>query len=308
MPKLKDLTGQSFGRLVVLYQADSKNKRVYWHCRCSCGREIDIRADSLTSGNTVSCGCYLKETASRLGKKLKLDLTGQRFNRLIVLEEDFSKKRVAWKCQCDCGNTTIVTSDALRGGTTQSCGCLQRERAIEANKKEIHTPRINIINKRFGKLTVIEIYKYQDNDMFYKCRCDCGNIAIVSGTHLRSGHTLSCGCIKSSYYASLIGNILEELNIPYEKERTFKTCINPKTNNKLRFDFYIDNKILLEYDGIQHFKDSPILKEYQYRDNIKNEWCKQEGIPLIRISYKENKNINIDYIKSILKEYGYSIK
>jgi hypothetical protein len=86
--------------------------------------------------------------------------------------------------------------------------------------------------------------------MFYKCRCDCGNIAIVSGTHLRSGHTLSCGCIKSSYYASLIGNILEELNIPYEKERTFKTCINPKTNNKLRFDFYIDNKILLEYDGI----------------------------------------------------------
>jgi hypothetical protein len=58
-----------------------------------------------------------------------MDLTGQRYGRLVVMERDFSKRTTAWKCQCDCGNTTIVTSKHLRskGASTKSCGCLQRE-------------------------------------------------------------------------------------------------------------------------------------------------------------------------------------
>lgn len=58
-----------------------------------------------------------------------MDLTGQRYGRLVVISRDFSKKTTAWKCQCDCGNTTIVTSKHLRkkGYSTKSCGCLLKE-------------------------------------------------------------------------------------------------------------------------------------------------------------------------------------
>ena len=37
-------------------------------------------------------------------------------------------------------------------------------------------------------------------------------------------------------------------------EKTFSTCINPKTGKQLRFDFYVNNKYLIEYDGIQHYR------------------------------------------------------
>ena len=59
----------------------------------------------------------------------KIDLTGQTFGRLIVIREAGRKNgHVAWLCKCDCGGEVVVTSDNLRSGHTQSCGCLQRER------------------------------------------------------------------------------------------------------------------------------------------------------------------------------------
>lgn len=61
------------------------------------------------------------------------DLTGKRFNRLTVVKraDDIlrgSRKRVAWLCSCDCGNTCVVSSDLLNNGRTASCGCLKSER------------------------------------------------------------------------------------------------------------------------------------------------------------------------------------
>lgn len=58
-----------------------------------------------------------------------VDLTGQRFGRLVVLERAGSdnNKNAMWLCQCDCGNTTITSGKRLRHGETQSCGCLHQE-------------------------------------------------------------------------------------------------------------------------------------------------------------------------------------
>lgn len=67
-----------------------------------------------------------------------IDLTGQRFNRLIVLgidEEKTIPKHIYWKCLCDCNKTISVQGNSLRSGKTQSCGCLQKEMASKANKK-----------------------------------------------------------------------------------------------------------------------------------------------------------------------------
>lgn len=65
----------------------------------------------------------------------KLDLTGQRFGRLVAISEDKSSGYLKWKCQCDCGNIKFATAFDLRSGHTKSCGCLQRERASESIKR-----------------------------------------------------------------------------------------------------------------------------------------------------------------------------
>lgn len=66
MGKLENLTGVRFGRLVAIERAPSKqtpNKTVQtvWKCRCDCGKEIEVRATALKSGNTQSCGCRKME-------------------------------------------------------------------------------------------------------------------------------------------------------------------------------------------------------------------------------------------------------
>lgn len=73
--------------------------------------------------------------------KVRKDLTGKRFGKLIVLEqaEDYinlttGKHRSQWLCQCDCGNKAIVTGYCLNSEHTKSCGCLQSETTIMKNK------------------------------------------------------------------------------------------------------------------------------------------------------------------------------
>lgn len=61
MPKLLDLTGQSFGRWTALYVSMRRNGKVYWWCRCDCGNEQAILANSLTRGKSLSCGCLRNE-------------------------------------------------------------------------------------------------------------------------------------------------------------------------------------------------------------------------------------------------------
>lgn len=65
----------------------------------------------------------------------KIDLTGQRFGRLVVICENGRAKdrHVLWLCKCDCGSEVTVRGRDLKSGHTTSCGCLQRERSSECN-------------------------------------------------------------------------------------------------------------------------------------------------------------------------------
>ena len=101
-----------------------------------------------------------------------------------------------------------------------------------------------------------------------------------------------------------IAKILKENNIPFIQEKTFSDCILP-SGYPARFDFYVNNKYLIEYDGEQHFKiggwcDEEEFTKIKKYDNIKNEYCKKNNIPLIRIPYTKYKELNINDL--ILKE------
>jgi hypothetical protein len=63
--KFIDLTGQRFGRLIVINRTLLKNKVTWFFCRCDCGKEKNIRAYSLKCGDTISCGCFKNEQVSK---------------------------------------------------------------------------------------------------------------------------------------------------------------------------------------------------------------------------------------------------
>lgn len=69
MSKLNNLTGKKYGRLLVISRAENKNGRVYWYCKCDCGRTAIVSAIKLTSGETKSCGCLRKENTSKMFSK-----------------------------------------------------------------------------------------------------------------------------------------------------------------------------------------------------------------------------------------------
>ena len=58
--RIKDITGDKFGRLTPLYYVREKNK-LFWICKCDCGTETKVRADHILQGKTKSCGCIAKE-------------------------------------------------------------------------------------------------------------------------------------------------------------------------------------------------------------------------------------------------------
>lgn len=233
-----------------------------------------------------------------MGKKI--DLTNQKFNRLTVLQEYGRDKRreVIWQCQCECGNVVNVLSSNLRKGATQSCGCLQREQAGK------NAPIRNLSNQRFGKLIALSpTEKRLNGQVIWLCKCDCGNLTQVRSYNLVSNKTLSCGCLNQSHGEYKIEQLLLHHNIPYVKEKIFSNCIFDDTLQFARFDFFVDDKYLIEFDGEQHFtyddtRSGWNTKEHfltlQKHDNYKNNWCKTNNIPLIRIPYTHLDKLQIE--------------
>lgn len=93
-----------------------------------------------------------------------------------------------------------------------------------------------------------------------------------------------------------ISKILKKYGVKYNKEHSFEGC---KYVNRLPFDFYLpDYNMIIEYDGIQHFKPVEFfggVEEFKFRkkiDNIKGKYCEDNNIYLIRIPYTEYENID----------------
>lgn len=110
--------------------------------------EFEIRDQEIVkayaSGLTIiEVGEQFNKSSSRVSQILKeqnyptrsdkLDLTNQRFGRLLVLKEAKKKRKgfTYWLCKCDCGNEVIVKTNCLRNEHTKSCGCYRVDFAAE---------------------------------------------------------------------------------------------------------------------------------------------------------------------------------
>lgn len=230
MARGRDLTGQRFGRLVVVEKTEKKQDRyVVWKCCCDCGGEIEVNTKRLTRGTITNCGCIPKTTV-RNGPFAE-DLSGRVFGELTVLERAESRGgRTRWKCRCKCGKETVVTARNLKAGRTKSCGC---RKYIRENHHE------DLTGKRFGRLTVLCETGQQSGNAagktertreksshLWRCRCDCGNEIDVPESGLVYGNCKSCGCLKKEVWQ----------NIPNQLHRIDGTCVEWLEKRKHRSD------------------------------------------------------------------------
>lgn len=145
-----------------------------------------------------------------------MDLTGQRYGRLTVIERDTSRKGATfWKCKCDCGKTVTARAGDMRAGKIISCGCAKGVKPMD------------ITGRRYGRLVAIkrDLERSSNKGNFWICKCDCGNITSVRIGDLNSGNTKSCGCrerIKHNMSNSRLYGVWENMK---------RRCNNPNCDH-----------------------------------------------------------------------------
>lgn len=184
------------------------------------------------------------------------------------------------------GQFKQIANSHLYGRGCNKCG---RNNTISKQKMSL--------NDFIEKSNVIHYHRYDYTKV--KLINQLSKVTIICREHgefnqLASKHIRGQGCpkCKSSSGEYIISKILEEKNINYIKEYSFDDCLNKK---KLRFDFYIPSiNTCIEYDGIQHYEPRELfggLNEFiktKQRDNIKNKYCYDNNIKLLRISYRDD--------------------
>lgn len=164
MGKIKDITGEKFGKLTVINCAGKLDgKNYFWNCQCDCGQIKPILGTSLRNGNTKSCGCGKFDGFKKHNEQQTQETLipiGTRFGKLIIVQsigykpqyEGAVKNRMWYLCQCDCGNICETHGNLLKSNAKISCGCINSrgenkiEELLKANdifyNKEVILPEL----------------------------------------------------------------------------------------------------------------------------------------------------------------------
>ena len=295
--KYKDIEGKVFNSFLVL---KTTNKGSLCMCKCKdCGKITFENKYSVVNKRKRNCGCnklqYYKDWSNYINK----------ITNIRILEKTFIKNGTwYWKCQCPCGNIFTAMPKDIASGKYISCGCKRNESISKAKRKDW-------TNYVFSNgIKALRLAYVKNNTCYWYFKCTCGNTFISIPKDVYSNHTTSCGCHKDLFHENYIAKLLDKYNLKYIRQYSYDDCIY---KSKLRFDFAIINNndnyddvfCLIEYDGRQHFEGVDIFggekefKECQKRDKIKNNYCKEKEINLIRIPYTyslqeiENKIIQI---------------
>lgn len=146
----------------------------------------------------------------------RLDRVGQRYGSLLITEMLYGYKcnKTYVKCKCDCGNEIIKLYSGIVKTNHPSCGCMRKNIMQEVMKS-------NIVGKKFGKLTVVEMIPADNYKTKVRCKCDCGNEVILQRTHVVSGHTKSCGCILNNYVSKDFSGYISDYGVEIIKKDRF---------------------------------------------------------------------------------------
>ena len=178
--KVPVTVGERFGKLVVISRHGTKvtpsRSISTWLCKCDCGGETIAAGVRMREGGAKSCGCS-KNSVENINKRCLAardvyrkrypELTGTKFGRLLVLEDD---ARAYLRCRCDCGTEVMSRRTRLFSGRTQSCGCLKRENcsrlAKELNRRSRENAGLPLEENIYERQPLTELsrkVKYRDN-------------------------------------------------------------------------------------------------------------------------------------------------
>lgn len=201
-------------------------------------------------------------------------------NSIFIIKYNGYKSKSIIKC-----NKNHIFSATIDNLKNYGCPiCTENNRLVNERKKFIENSKLIWSN------TIIEFdyntLVYNGKRKLFTMNSDVGIISQLPDNHL-SGFLP-----RKSTGETIIENILNKYSIFYEREKTFDGCVNKK---KLRFDFYIpDKNICIEYNGIQHYQKvdrfggEDTFNYQKYNDSIKINFCKENNINLLIISYKDS--------------------
>ena len=172
-----------------------------------------------------------------MGKKI--ELIGQRFGKLTVIEETSERKNksVVWKCQCDCGNICYYSTKNLRSDGVKSC------RQCGVHWEPNNSLLKDLTGQKINNWIVLEKTIKQDSkgEYLYKCQCDCVDktIRYINRTDLITGRTKSCiSCYHKYHIGDKVGVfVIKDYNknrqLPYLAECQLCHKIKPVNNWRL---------------------------------------------------------------------------
>lgn len=177
---------------------------------------------------------------------------------------------------------------------------------------------LNVCAQINGYKTFVLAYHHNSTrspEVLIDCICECGEPFTTCIGNFTTQDKMRCGVCtkKQSNIEHLVEIELRSYGVIFEPQKRFINCRNPATNYMLSFDFYVPSmNLCIEVDGAQHYKPSGFrnitkeereakLTDVRCRDEIKTNFCKNNGIKLLRIPYSAFRRHKNNY-KEILKE------
>lgn len=257
--------------------------------RCECGNEFETTINSIKASNKQYCNkcsmiTNMRKRFAKTQEQFELEVKKRFGDEYTVLGKYINiNTKIAVKHN-KCGHVYEVRPSAM---IKQGNGC---PKCFGKHKKTTDEFKKEIFNLFEDEYEVIGEYVNAKTPIMMKHN-KCGNMWEITPTGFLRYKTCTF-CTSRSKGEDKIVEVLTEKNISFEREKRFDDC---RAKKKLPFDFYLnDFNMLIEYDGIQHFKPSFNEKEFKntkIHDAIKNEYCKKNNIKLLRIPYWKFNNI-----------------
>lgn len=237
--------------------------------------------------------CSNEEQSSKMRRSIEdvIKIIESKNNNKIINPQDYINTKcnnLQIKCG-SCGNVFVTSLSSLMNseGMCKHCADIHVSNINRLSPDEVS----NIVNSINNNILLNSEEYINNNTVNLKIRCSCGKIFVTSLANYIYSNTNRCRTCtrKTSKGELLISNILDDLNIKYEVEKTFEKCVDKR---KLPFDFYLtDYNACVEFDGQLHYENKYGQLEYTKKhDEIKNNFCKNNNIKLIRIPYWKSNN------------------